>query len=175
VRHRDAVALITGARLDATAPSTWIDLGSGEGAFTVALADLIAPGSVIHAIDRDRGALAGIPRHASVRIVTHVADFTLDPWPVDCVDGILMANSLHYIRHQREFLRRCAERLTARAVFLFVEYDTAHASPWVPCPVSRRALAALFDGWGEVEVLGMRPSAFRRAALYGAVVRITGA
>lgn len=175
VRHREAVSLIAGAGLDRSAPSTWVDLGSGDGVFTRALADLIAPGSVIHAIDRDRGALDQIAAHPAVRIDTHAGDFTAKRWPVDKADGILMANSLHYIEDQLEFLRRTAARLTPRGVFLFVEYDTELANPWVPYPVSRRALEELFEGWGEVKPLASRPSAFRRALLYSAVVRITGA
>ena len=35
----------------------WADLGSGTGAFTLALADLIQPDGKIHSIDQDRGAL----------------------------------------------------------------------------------------------------------------------
>jgi trans-aconitate methyltransferase len=172
VRHRDAVALIAGAGLDASAPSTWVDLGSGDGTFTVALADLLAPGSVIHAVDRDRGTLAHMPEHPLVRIETHVDDFASDPWPTAITDGILMANSLHYMDEQHEYLRRFAARLTSRGVFLFVEYDTDRASPWVPFPVSRRALERLFDGWGDVRFLGTRPSAFRRASLYAARVSL---
>ncbi len=36
---------------------TWADLGSGEGAFTLALADLLGPNGSIHAVDRDGHAL----------------------------------------------------------------------------------------------------------------------
>jgi trans-aconitate methyltransferase len=174
VRHRDAVALIAGAAPGALAPQTWVDLGSGDGTFTLALAALLPRGSVIHAIDRDRDALARIGQHADVRIETHVGDFAADQWPVATVDGILIANALHYVEHQRDWLRQCASRLTPAGRFLIVEYDTEQANPWVPYPVSRRALTALFDGWGSVTWLGERPSAYRRASLYGAMAWITG-
>ena len=36
---------------------TWADLGSGEGAFTLALADLLGPTGSIHTVDRDSRAL----------------------------------------------------------------------------------------------------------------------
>jgi precorrin-6B methylase 2 len=39
------------------AGGTWADLGSGGGAFTLALADLIGPQGVIYSMDRDRYAL----------------------------------------------------------------------------------------------------------------------
>ena len=35
----------------------WADLGSGEGAFTLALADLLPSGSKIYSIDKDRASL----------------------------------------------------------------------------------------------------------------------
>ena len=172
MRHRDAVTLIANAALDVSAPSTWVDLGSGHGTFTLALADLIAPGSVIHAVDRDSGALAQIPTHPSVHIETQLADFTAVRWPIERVDGILMANSLHYVEDQRSFLRACAARLETTGTFLFVEYDTDRASAWIPYPVNRRALERLFDGWAEVKHLATRPSAFRRASLYAASVQM---
>ena len=34
-------------------PGTWADLGAGSGAFTLALADLLPPGSLIYAVDKD--------------------------------------------------------------------------------------------------------------------------
>jgi precorrin-6B methylase 2 len=35
----------------------WVDLGSGTGAFTLALAELVGPAGQIHSVDRDRRAL----------------------------------------------------------------------------------------------------------------------
>ena len=170
MRHRDAVALIADAGFDAT-PSVWADLGSGEGTFTRALASLLAPGSVVHAIDTNSSALAGLRASSSpVRIVAHALDFVTAPWPVDVVDGILMANSLHYVRDQRGFLDLCVSRLAPGGRFLIVEYDTDVASPWVPFPVPRAGLRRLFESVGfSVRFLGSRRSMFRRAELYAAV------
>ena len=36
---------------------TWADFGSGTGAFTLALADLIGPQGSIYSVDKDRGSL----------------------------------------------------------------------------------------------------------------------
>ena len=170
MRHRDAVALIANAGFDAT-PTVWVDLGSGEGTFTRALASLLAPGSVVHAIDRDASALSGLVAPSSpVTIVRHALDFVSSPWPVEVPDGILMANSLHYVRDQRGFLARCASRLTPHGRFLIVEYDTVVPSLWVPFPLSRAALTGLFESMGfSVRFLGARRSVFRRAELYAAV------
>jgi len=44
----EAAALIADPRIDRT---TWADLGCGDGTFTRALATLLPPGGVIHAMD----------------------------------------------------------------------------------------------------------------------------
>src|SRR5262245_54802628 len=108
MQHRDAVAMFGGSRFDTPAPSTWADLGCGDGTFTLALANRLAPRSIIHAIDRDAHAVARLPpSDGAVRIEAYVADFTR-PWPFRSeLDGILMANSLHFVETPHEFLRRC--------------------------------------------------------------------
>jgi len=168
----DAVDLLANSDVRSLGPTTWADLGSGSGTFTLALAELLAPGSTIHAMDRDASALRAIPPvHNDVRITTHRGDFTSGQWPFGRLDGILMANSLHYIDDQSSFIRACESRLNTRR-FLIVEYDTEAANRWVPYPVSRTRLGALFGATGQssVTLLGSRPSVYRRAALYSALV-----
>jgi hypothetical protein len=152
--------------------TVWADLGCGSGVFTLALASLLAAGSSIHAIDRDSSALLGIPaRHDGVRITTHLADMTMSRVVPD-LDGIIMANSLHYVSEQRAFIDRCVSWFAATRRFLIVEYDTDEASRWVPFPVSRRRLPAIFDVAGDVTIrfLASRRSIYRRAPLYAALV-----
>jgi len=154
-------------------PTTWADLGCGEGTFTLALARVLASGSVIHAIDVDAAALRTIPsEHKGVRIVTHRGDFMRQPWPFADLDGVLMANSLHYVENQAAFVRECEGRMTPQRHFVIVEYNTNEVSRWVPYPVSQATLTALFEraGYSSVTVLGSRPSIYRRAPLYAAVI-----
>jgi trans-aconitate methyltransferase len=162
---RDTVAMFGGSGLEALGPMTWADLGCGDGTFTVALADVLAPGSVIHAIDRNRAALKSIPsyRHGA-RIHTHAGDF-IEPWPFGPVEGILMANSLHYVANQEAFVRSSESQMTSPRRVLIVEYDTNRANPWVPYPVGRSRLAELFSGY-SFRSLGSRPSRYHRAPLY---------
>jgi len=172
MRLRDAVEMLAGSDVAALVPTTWADLGCGDGTFTVALASVLAPGSIIHAMDRDSSVLRGIPSvHNEVRITTHVGDFS-HPWPFTDVDGILMANSLHYVEHQAVFIRSCERQMNARRRFLIVEYDTDKANAWVPYPLSRTRLKSLFarvDCPGAV-FLHSRPSVYRRAPLYSALI-----
>jgi ubiquinone/menaquinone biosynthesis C-methylase UbiE len=177
VRLRDAIEMIAGSGVGALGPTAWADLGCGTGTFTLALADLLAPGSVIHAMDRDGWALRKIPSsHKSVSITTHRGDFTHQMWPFDNLDGILMANSLHYVNDQTTFIRTLEARMTSPRRFLVVEYDTHKANRWVPYPVPQTRLTALFTaaGYSSIRVLRSRPSVYRRAALYAALVTTSG-
>ena len=168
----DAVALIAGAANRDGPAQTWADLGCGDGTFTKALAMTLPARSLVHAVDRDHAALKRIPATVgATSIVTHVADFTATPLPWTGLDGILLANALHYVADQPAFLKSLATAIHGRARFLIVEYDTDHANPWVPYPVSRRRLGTLAAGgrW-TVRPLGTRPSIYRRAALYAALL-----
>jgi hypothetical protein len=66
------------------------------------------------------------------------------PWPFADLDGILMANSLHYLRHQSAFIRKSASQLRAHHQFLIVEYDLRRGNPWVPYPLDQGAARQLF-------------------------------
>ncbi|HYN08052.1 MAG TPA: class I SAM-dependent methyltransferase [Vicinamibacterales bacterium] len=173
MRLRDAIELLADSGVETLGPTTWADLGCGAGTFTLALADLLAAGSTIHAMDRDESALRRIPSaHKDVRIQAHRGDFTDQPWPFQALDGILMANSLHYVKDQPAFIRSCEARMTRPGRFLIVEYDTDDANRWVPYPAGRGRLTALFSaaGYSSIKVLQSRPSAFRRAPLYAALI-----
>ncbi|MBK8498046.1 MAG: methyltransferase domain-containing protein [Flavobacteriales bacterium] len=169
--HRDAVDLISNAPLAHGAPQRWAELGCGTGTFTRALADLLPPGSSITAVDRDASALDQMPeQHGRTRITKHLGDFTTGPLPVRDLDGILLANALHFVRDQSDFIRRVSESLKSTGTFLLVEYDTDTPNPWVPHPLSFVALSELFkaSGFRTVKRLFDWPSAFGRARLYSA-------
>jgi ubiquinone/menaquinone biosynthesis C-methylase UbiE len=173
MRQRDAIDMFAGSAIAALGPTTWADLGCGDGTFTVALASLLAPGSTIHAMDRDSSVLREVPSaHNGVRIRTHVGDFTHPMWPFAEVDGILMANSLHYVDDQAAFIAGCERHMKESRRFLIVEYDSDESSPWVPYPVNRATLTSLFTRVGlcSIEFLRSRRSLYRRAALYSAMI-----
>jgi SAM-dependent methyltransferase len=173
MRLRDAIEMLTDSGVEALGPTTWADLGCGDGTFTLALAALLAAGSTIHAMDRDGSALRNIPpAHHGVRITTHRGDFTNQSWPFANLDGILMANSLHYVADQAAFIHACEPRMTSRRRFLIVEYDTSEASRWLPYPVSQTRLTGLFEraGYSSIRLLRSRPSVYRRASLYAAAI-----
>lgn len=162
------------------ARGTWADLGAGDGAFTLALADLLGAGSTIHAVDRDAGALreleAAYARLATRRplaaVTTLVADFTHD-LALPTLDGIVMANSLHFVRDKGPVLARAHDMLRTGGVLLLVEYDTDRGNTWVPYPLSFetwQTLAAA-NGFSTPRLVGRHPSRFLRAIFSAASER----
>src|SRR5690349_24559907 len=104
--HTDHVSLL---RPGVPPGGSWADLGAGDGAFTLALADLLGPGGRIVAVDRDRSALqrnaaAVAQRFSGTVHETLVADLTgpLDIGGIEGLDGIVAANSLHYVAQDRQ-------------------------------------------------------------------------
>jgi SAM-dependent methyltransferase len=173
MRLRDAIEMLADSGVEALGPTIWADLGCGDGTFTLALADVLASGSIIHAIDLDGSAIRRIPSgHKGVQISRHRGDFMKQPWPFADLDGILMANSLHYVENQAAFIRECESHMKLRRRFVLVEYDTSEASRWLPYPVSQTRLTTLFEraGYSSVRVLRSRPSIYRRASLYAVAV-----
>src|ERR1700730_15777809 len=142
-----ATALIRTPPIERVRPQDWCDLGCGTGTFTTALAELLAPGSTIHAVDLDQKALEEIPdRYDGVQIRKVLGDLRSSSLRLPSVDGILMANSLHFIREQHLFLKRLLS-FTDRSLILV--YLRARPTPWGPYPVGYAKLCDLF---GEVGV-----------------------
>ncbi len=128
----------------------WADFGSGTGAFTLALADLLGPLGVIYSIDRDARALREQERAMQARfpaVTVHyvAADFTRPLAQLPPLDGIVMANSLHFLRDSEKpaMLARVRGCLGPGGRLVLVEYNTDQGNPWVPYPLS-------FDTWQEL-------------------------
>ncbi|HEX5466747.1 MAG TPA: methyltransferase domain-containing protein [Candidatus Limnocylindrales bacterium] len=148
------------------AGSTWADLGSGEGAFTLALADLLGAEGSIHTVDRDLRALqvqlrALADRFSATRVTSHVADFTR-PLDLPPLDGVVMANSLHFVRDKLPVLGLVRGYLRPGGRLILVEYDADHGNQWVPYPLSARTWATLAAeaGFRDTRLLAAVPSRF---------------
>jgi ubiquinone/menaquinone biosynthesis C-methylase UbiE len=164
VDHRDHVELIRAGV--AGAGLRWADLGSGSGAFTLALADVLGPDGEIWSVDRDAAALreqqaAMLRRFPSARVTYVERDFTTS-LALPPLDGIVMANSLHFFRDQAGVLARLVPLLVAGGRFVLVEYDSDVGNPWVPYPISLRRWPTLAANSGLIDVreIGRRPSRF---------------
>lgn len=172
--HEDHVALLRPGV--ATRGGTWADIGSGGGAFTLALADLLGPGARIVSVDRERRALqeqarAMARRFPHVGLEQRVGDFR-DPLELPPLDGIVMANALHFVpRHeQTRVVRGLAAHLRAGGALIVVEYDADQGNQWVPYPFRPGRWSRIAEEAGLVATreIGRVPSRWL-GAIYAAV------
>jgi len=165
VRDADLVALLEkGVERGAY---RWADLGAGEGNFTRALATLLGPGAHITAVDKDASALRAIGGEAETR----VADFT-KPLDLHDLDGVVMANSLHFVRNKPPVLASVRAMLEPGGRLIVVEYETDRGNPWVPHPLSFETWKRLAADAGFVgtERIGSVPSRYF-GSMYSALTR----
>ena len=162
--HPDHVRLIrdgvTGAGM------SWADLGSGGGAFTMALADLLGPAGRIVSIDRDADAVRNqarqmAQRFPAVAVDQRLADFR-EPLDLHGLDGIVMANSLHFVRDKAPVLANVRGYLRDGGRLILVEYDADKGNPWVPFPLSFETwrVVAAEAGFDDTTRLASIPSRF---------------
>ena len=159
----DAASLIEGA-IPRTA-KTWADVGAGDGAFTRALVQLLGRDARIYAVDRDTRALASLQRWAArdgANVITLVADFTRRFELPEPLDGLLMANALHFVRDADVVLGRLVQLLRPGGRAVIIEYDRRAASRWVPYPISSSRLPELAAaaGLSQPTIAATRPSAY---------------
>lgn len=163
-------AFIRTPLIDWQRPQSWCDLGAGSGTFTRGLAQLLPAGSTIYAADFDAGALDGIPeRYNEVEIRKIVGDLESPTLRLPTVDGVLLANTLHFIRSQQSLLTKL---LAVSDRILVVEYERSKPNRWGPYPVGFERLCQLFAEAGvrQVEKLATRPSLFG-GTMYSALAR----
>ena len=176
--HADHVGLIRAA---VEPGGTWADIGAGQGAFTLALADLLGPNGRIVAVDRDARVLranadAVRTRFPAVDYATLGADLTgsLD---LPELDGLVAANSLHYVPRDRQVavIQALATHLRPGGRFVVVEYDADRCNPWVPHPFSYGSWERLAEAAGltGTRQIGRVPSRFLDA-IYAAESRRPG-
>ena len=174
---QDAEGLLAGA----VPPSrgVWIDFGAGTGTFTRALANRLDTGSRVYAVDRDRHAIASLSSERwknGVELVPLVGDFTqalsLPGLAAAGADGMLFANSLHFVAKPEIVLARLASLVRPGGSVVIIEYDGRRANRWVPHPISTDRLVDVLAEAGLLPpvITAKRPSAYG-GALYVAVTK----
>ena len=167
---KDAIKLIEGLGEKKT-KEIWADLGCGSGLFTYALAHLLPSESLIYAVDKSSAALEKFPNPNLVTIQKQQLDFINELSRFKELDGILMANSLHFVRDKITFLSKLRPCLKTRGQLLLVEYNTDVSNHWVPYPTGYKTLKALLEkhGFSDFTKLSELPSRYQKGNMYSAI------
>jgi SAM-dependent methyltransferase len=127
-------------------------------------------------VDRDAGALREQARAVRARypqVALHLvpADFTR-PLDLPPLDGLLMANALHFVasKQQAQVIRRLRAHLKPGGRLLLVEYNVERGNLWVPHPLSfaHWQATARQAGFEHTRLLATAPSSFLKE-FYSAV------
>ncbi len=176
MNHADHVKLLRSAV--PAAGGVWADFGSGTGAFTLALAELLGPEGEIYAVDKDRGVLRAQERAMQAQFpytAVHylAADFTRplqDKLPP--LDGLVLANALHFQPYgrQKQVVQLFKSYLQPDGRLVLIEYNIDQGNFWVPHPLSYQSWAKLARecGFAQTQLLATAPSRFLQE-IYAAV------
>lgn len=138
MNHQDHVALLQKANI--TPGTVWADLGSGEGAFTLAFRDIAGLQSTIYSLDKNKSSLEIQKKEFEKQfpesnIIFLQQDFT-EKLELPQLDGIIMANSLHYVQNKAQILEQLLTLLKPGGMFILIEYNVDSGNVWVPFPIS---------------------------------------
>ena len=168
----EAKRLIENAHFEGKQPEKWADLGCGSGLFSYALAELLPRESEILMVDKVNQAPFNSP-FAGVHLDFLQIDFTVQDLPSSELDGILMANSLHYVQHKKPFIQKLKNYLSDQGQMIIIEYDTKQSNPWIPYPITLKRLKELFleEGFIKVRKIGERPSRYGHKNMFACEVK----
>lgn len=172
--HQDHVRLLRGGI--SSPGGIWADLGSGRGAFTLALVELIGPEGTIYSVDNDKGALRDQSRAIQKRFsdnqpaVNYVNKDYRQPLLLPALNGVVMANTLHYHDDKAAVLNLIHERLLPGGSLILVEYNSDRGNTWVPFPLSFSSWRSLAEqiGFEGTRLLERVPSSFM-GEIYSAI------
>lgn len=139
----------------------WADLGCGSGVFTKLLADLLPPQSSIVAIDSKAQYLPHTMGNA-VSVCFQKNNFETEDLNLPVLDGIMMANALHYIASKETLILKLEKYFKHNPLYVMVEYEKSQPNTWVPFPIPFVNMKALFQQlhYKVIEKLGEHKSVY---------------
>lgn len=169
----EAIQLIDTPEIKMKRRSTWADLGAGSGLFSFAIAELQRPGTVVYAVEKNHVPLMKIKPSNDVEIKLIQKDFATEDLDLPPLDGVVIANALHFIGDKMSCLERLMKQVKPGAPFVIVEYDLYVSSRWVPYPLPQTELTDLFNpfGYHTIKIIGDKPSVYNSSRIYSALVR----
>ena len=121
------------ARLDLKPGDLVADVGAGSGVFSWPLAQAVAPGGTVYAVEVDRGFLDFIREGAQQRGVDNVfpvlGEFTDPKLPVRNLDLAFFHNVLHHIEGRLAYLETLSGYLKPNARIVIIDLIEGHKEP----------------------------------------------
>jgi len=145
---------------------TWADLGAGTGNFTRALSTLLGIQATIYAVDRTLPEPAFRMDGFASKVQWQYGDFT-GPMTLPILDGILMANALHFVRDQAQVLANVCGYLQPGGRLVLVEYAIDVPLSYIPHPLPLARFVALA---GQIGLNAPRQTGVRRSPSTGIVM-----
>lgn len=98
---------------------------------------------------------------------THLKTITVDytrPLDLPPLDGVVMANALHFQRRKEGVLQLIHSYLRPGGRLILIEYNVDRGNFWVPHPLSYPSWEklAIKNGFSSTRLLRTRPSSFLR-------------
>ena len=160
--------------VDKSTSAHWADLGAGSGVFTEAIATLLGKGNTIYAVDQNEASLKSIKSNPDQAVILKMKlNFITDTLTLPLLDGILMANALHFVKAKDIFVTKLRKMLKPEGRLIIVEYDTLTSNQWVPYPINFSSLNELMKAaeFSSLEKLAEQPSQYRQGNIYSARVQ----
>lgn len=165
MNHADHVNLLRPASLKPG--GVYADFGAGSGSFTLALREVVGSDGIIYAVDKDKSSLRELENahrarfNSTSNLILLPNDFS-HPLTLPPLDGIVMANSLHFFKDKEKILRHVRTFLKPDGALILVEYNVDKGNMWVPHPLTFESWRTLTPrtGFREPRLLGKAPSRF---------------
>ena len=175
--HNDHVNLLRPANLNQN--GIYADFGAGSGAFTLALRELVGLDATIYAVDKDRSSLNQLDSahrarfHSTLNLLLLPNDFSR-PLDIPPLDGVVMANSLHFFKDKEKILRHVQKFLKPNGALIIIEYNVDSGNLWVPHPLTFETYRTIAPraGFTEPRLLAKVPSRFLKEFCSAVAYRI---
>lgn len=91
---------------------------------------MLPPESYITAIDKTQQHFPAFSD--DVKIDFRKVDFVSEQIGVSSLNGVLMANSLHFVADKPKLIKQLEKGFNGNSQLLIMEYDAVKSNPWVP-------------------------------------------
>ena len=146
----------------------WAELGCGQGIFSAGLAHHLGPDGRVIGLDINRHSLhqikSNIKGTAWASQILPLQGDLRDPLPLEGMEGLLLANVLHYFREKEKkaILRRLLHGIRPGGQLILVEYNSHRGNPAVPHPLPAQDWLRLMEevDWQQGRIQATVPSSF---------------